>query len=141
MRNYGGDEMAKIRWTEYEIELIRFCAQHYLDKGEILGYAEFPRYEELGHQKILETRARFMRFGLMEGVSTNAVRVLPAVLDVVEQLDNPPLPDYRDWLTKWFWSKPWSIVIYILIVGLPAALGWVIMLKTILEWLGVRKSL
>ena len=56
-------------------------------------------------------------------------------------LPNPPLPHYRDWLTKWFWSKPWSMVVYVLVIGLPALLGWVVMLKTILEWLGIKKSI
>lgn len=131
--------MAKIPLTEYEVELIRFCARHYLDKGDILGYVEFPHYKELGMIKIVETQERLMRFGLMQAFSSDHVRIPPAVLEQVEKWDNPPLPDYRDRLTKWFWSKSWSIVIYTLIVGLPAVVGWVAMLKIVLEWLGVRK--
>ena len=141
MQTDGNRRMAKIPLTEYEVELVRFCAKRYLDKGEILGYVEFPRYQELGSEQIVEIHTRFERFGLMAGFSSNGVRILPAVLDLVEQWDNPPLPDYRDRLTKWFWSKPWSIAVYALIIGLPALLGWVVMLKTILEWLGVRKSM
>lgn len=131
--------MAKIPLTEYEVELVRFCAQHYLDKGEILGYVDFPRYEELGRKKIVETHERLMRFGLMQAFSSDQVMIPPSVLEQVEEWDNPPLPDYRDRLTKWFWSKPWSIVVYTLVVGLPAVVGWVVMLKTVLEWLGARK--
>ena len=131
--------MAKIPLTEYEVQLVRFCAQQYIEKGDILRYVDFPHYEELGRKKILEARDRFARFGLMRGDSDKGVRILPAVLELVEQWDNPPLPDYRDRLTKWFWSKPWSIVIYVLVVGVPAIVGWVVMVRTIVEWLSLTK--
>jgi len=130
--------MPKIPLTEYEIELVRYCAQHYLDKGEILGYAEFPRYEELGRRKILEAEARFVRFGLMRGWASNGVEILPAVFDLLEQWDNPPLPDYRDRLTKWVWSKPRRIIIYLLVVVCPAFVGGMVIKGAVSGWLGIK---
>ena len=131
--------MAKITLTEYEVELVRFCAKHYQERSEILGYVQCPKYEELGRKTVMESIERLMRFNLLKGSSSSGFEILPAVLDLVEELDNPPLPDYRDRVTKWFWSKPWSIVVYILVVGMPAVLGWIVMLKTILQWLEVVK--
>ncbi|MGO9115608.1 MAG: hypothetical protein ACLP9L_40895 [Thermoguttaceae bacterium] len=93
-----------------------------------------------------------MRFQLLELVKNlrgepqayeEGVRILPSVFAVVHRLDNPPpepLPDYRDKVTKWFWSKPWSLAAYIVVVGLPALLGYVVMAKTILEWTGIVKG-
>ena len=131
--------MATVALTEYEVELVRFCAQHYLDKSEILGFVEFPRYGELGRDKILKTVERFQRFGLMQGWASNGIEILPAVFAMLEEWDNPPLPDYRDQMTKWFWSKPWSLVAYVLVVGLPAVVGWISMLKTVVGWIGVKQ--
>ena len=127
--------------TEYEVELVRFCARHYLDKakGEILAYVDFPRYEELGNQEIVKTQEHLMRFGLMQGFSSDHIRIPPAVLGAVQRWDNPPLPDYRDRLTKWFWSKRWSLVFYVLFVGLPFLIGWVTILTAVHEWFGVKK--
>jgi hypothetical protein len=127
--------MAKKPLTEYEIELVRFCAKHYLEKGEVLGYSECPKHEELGRKAVMEAIDRLMRFNLLAGFSSNGFRIMPALLEQVEEWDNPPLPDYRDRITKWFWSKPWSIAVYILVVGMPAVIGWIVMLKTILEWM------
>ena len=59
----------------------------------------------------------------------------PAVFDLLNAWKNPPPPDYRDLVTKWFWSKPWSIAVYLLIVGLPAVLGWVVIFRAALAWL------
>jgi hypothetical protein len=129
--------MPTIPFDEYEQELVRFFAQRYLEHKEQIDHEQFPRYEELGKERILQVRKRLRDAGLITGVHVTRIEILPAILHAAEQLDNPPLPDYRDKLTKWFWSKPWSIVIYVLIVGLPALLGWVIMLKTLLEWFGI----
>ena len=124
--------------TDYEKELVRFCAKHYAEKGEFLPYVNFPRYNELGREKIVATHIRLDRFGLLLGSSSDSARISPTVLELVEEWDHPPLPDYRDWLTKWFWSKRWSLVIYALVVGFPAVVGWVVLGKTISEWWSTR---
>ena len=131
--------MVEIAFNEYEIELVRFFAQRSTGGEEIVNMKEVPRYDEVGKEKVYHIRKRFTDYGLLKGYSSEDVEVLPTVLELVQQWDNPPLPDYRDKMTKWFWSKRWSMVVYVLVVGLPALLGWVVMLKTILEWLGVRK--
>lgn len=130
--------VVEIPFTEYEVELVRFFAQRYTIGDEIVNMKELPRYEEVGKEKLYHIRSRFTDYGLLKGHDTESVEVLPAVLGLVEQWDHPPPPDYRDRLTTWFWSKPWSIVMYIVVIGLPALVGWVVMGKTILEWLGIK---
>jgi hypothetical protein len=128
---------------DYEKELVRFCAERYLAHNELIEHSDFPRYAEVGKQKALSARQRITEAGLIKGSDSESIEALPACAKLVRQWDNPPpepLPDYKDKLSKWFWSKPWSIGVYVVVVGLPAVLGYVVMAKTILEWLGIIKG-
>ncbi len=128
---------------DYEKELVRWLAQRFLARNEHVNETEFPRYAELGIQKIHAARKQIREAGLIEGTSMYSIKVLPACVELVRKWDTPPLgplPDYRDKVSKWFWSKPWSIGVYVIVVALPAALGYVVMAKTILEWMGVIKG-
>jgi hypothetical protein len=130
--------LARLPLTDYEKELVRFCAKHYQEKGEFLSYTEFPHYKDFGKAKAVEIHIRLDRFGITRGGDSDSMKISPDVLELVEQWDNPPIPDYRNRVTKWFWSQPWSIVVYVLTVGFPALVGWVMMGKTLLGWLGVK---
>jgi hypothetical protein len=141
-------------FDDYEKELVRFFAQRYLAHQEFISHAEFPRYEEVGKQKVLDARRRIREAGLIEGMHTEGIidtglidlidrsriKVLPTCLELVHAWDNPPMPDYWDKMTKWFWSKPWSVVVFLVVVVLPALVGYIVMLKTIAEWLGILKG-
>jgi hypothetical protein len=138
---------------DYEKEMVRWCAQKYLDHEDETTLEGFPRFSEVGQERVCAARDRLVNANLIEGiplrlmgesscvgVSSREFRVLPACVELVHAWDHPPLPDYRDKLTKWFWSKPWSIVVYIVVIGLPALLGYIVMLQTILEWAGIIKG-
>ncbi len=119
--------------------VVRFLAKHLLEKDDWIGFDELYGFRDFGKDKMKGVHARLFRLGLLPNRSSQGPGISPDVLELVKHWDNPPLPDYGDKLTKWFWSKPWSIVVYVLVVGLPALLGWVVMLRTILEWLGIKK--
>jgi hypothetical protein len=129
---------------DYEQELVRWLAQKYLaHEGGMISVADFPRYEEIGKDRAFDARKRLTDSGLIEGVASWEIDVLPACVELVQQWDNPPLeplPDYRDKLSKWFWSKPWSIPVLVVLVGLPAIVTWIGMVKTVLEWTGITKG-
>ncbi len=128
---------------ENDKELVRFLAKRFLNRDisnrDIIGYVEFPHYQDLGCDKILEQCERLNRCGLLQTFSNNGETILPTVLELVEYWDNPPLPNLKDELIKWFWSRPWSVVVFVVVVGLPLLVTWVSMLKTLLEWLGIKK--
>ena len=128
----------KIPLTEYEVELLEFFAQRFHDGNEVVSMEEFPRYAEVGKEEALRVRKRLTDYGLLVGYSSMNIEVPAKVLGLVESWKNPPPADYRDSLTKWFWSRWWSIGIYILVVGLPTVVGWIVMVKTVLEWIGVK---
>jgi hypothetical protein len=145
----GGSEhrrmsaMTEPTLDDYEKELVRFFAQRYLDHQGVVGRGELPRQKELDEHREAVALNRLDNAGLIDIVSRSEVKVLPACVKVAQRWDNPPpapLPDYRDRLSKWFWSKRWSLGVYALVVGLPAALGYLVMVKTICEWLGIIKG-
>ena len=45
--------------------------------------------------------------------------------------------DRWDEATKLFRSKWWSLPVLVLVVGLPALVTWIGMIKTVLEWMGI----
>ena len=120
---------------DYEKECVRFFAERYRSHKEIINHEEFPRYNEVGRQKVLDARKRIREACLIAGFHTEAIKVLPRCVEIVQQWDNPPLRDRWDEVTKWFRSKPWSLPVLVLLVGLPALKGWVDVLKAILEWM------
>ncbi len=124
--------------TVYEVELLEFFAQRFQAGKEIVNMEEFPRYAEVGKEEALRARKRLTDYGLLKGYSSMDVEIPAIVVGLVEFWHNPPPADYRDRVTRWFWSKWWSIGIYLLVVGLPTVVGWIVMVKTVLEWIGVK---
>jgi hypothetical protein len=125
---------------DYEKELVRFFAQRYVAHKEFVNYSEFPRFDEVGERTINVARRRLKEAGLIEGMHTTQIKALATCVDLAKRWDNPPpepLPDYRDKVTKWFWSKWWSLPVLILIVGLPVLVTWIGMIKTVLAWVGI----
>ncbi|WP_068141583.1 hypothetical protein [Roseimaritima ulvae] len=51
------------------------------------------------------------------------VQYSDSVSGVIHQLDNPPRPDYREVLAKWFFGYWWSVPVWLLVVVLPALYG------------------
>jgi hypothetical protein len=126
---------------DYEKGLVRLFAQRYLDHREYVDEVEYPNDPDnprrLGQAIDRLAQAKLIWLSPDEN---EPLAVDPACVELARQWDNPPLPDYRDKLTKWFWSKPWSVVVYVVVVGVPAAVGYVVMAKTILEWCGIIKG-
>lgn len=139
--------MVKVGLSDYETELLRFFAKFYQEVGAIVQEEQIPVPDGMSAEEARESVLRLIRFKYVELETRGSLAINPRVIEAVEGLDTPPpepppapLPDYRDKLSKWFWSKPWSIGVYVLVVGLPAALGYVVMAKTILEWTGIIKG-
>ena len=131
-------EGKEVELNEYEVELVRFFANHYTEKGDIVAYEDFPKCKELGINQLIRLTDRLELFGLMESHSSSTAKIPSTVLGLVQQWDNPPLPDYRDKITKWFWSKPWSIPVLVVAVGIPIAIEWIKFVKFIIEWIKVN---
>jgi hypothetical protein len=134
------DVAATVKFSEYEQEVIHFLAKRYSDEGNLVFLGEFPRFEELGRDKIVEVAKRLARLQMVEWHTNERLEIFPNVLAVANQLDNPPLRDYWDEATKRFRSKRWSLLVLGLVFGLPAAITWIGMLKTFLEWFGIVKG-
>ena len=132
--------MPKVFFSDYEQEAIRHLAKCYSDGGKSMCLAWFPRFKELGEEKVRHVADRLANFGMFKWDSTDSGEILVHVLDVAEQIDHPPLRDRWDEATKWYRSKWWSLPVLVVVVGLPAIVTWIGMLKTILEWMGIIKG-
>jgi hypothetical protein len=74
---------------------------------------------------------------LAVGHTNETFYVTPLLVESLHELDNAPPPNRWQQFTTWFNSRWWSVPFYIVAVGLPALVGYVTMLKTLLEWFGV----
>ena len=76
--------MAKVPFTEQEVERLRFLAKHFDQKGKTIGWPDSDNMID-----------RFERYGLVKWISKGSIEILPKILDVVEQLDNPAVPSMK----------------------------------------------
>lgn len=131
--------MAKIRFDPCEQDILRYLAKQFSGGEARVSIKAIPHYQEQDHSKASRIVQKFENLRLVEWKSNMSFDVLPGVLDVIDQLDTPPQEDYRKKAETWFWSKPWSIVVLILLVGIPAIVGYIEAIRTILSWLGVTR--
>lgn len=116
--------MATLTFDKYEIEALRAFAKIFHNGGQYIDASDFPRYEEVGEEKINQTIARFVRYGYLNQDSSSSYELLPQITEVVDQLDNPPPRDYWKEVEVWFRSKWWSIPFIGFVVLLPILVQW-----------------
>jgi hypothetical protein len=79
----------EVSFDDYEAECLAFLTDHFDQKGEIVDIDQFPRYEELGRDRVMETIERFRRFNLIQFHTRASIEVLPTVFEVADQLRAP----------------------------------------------------
>lgn len=131
--------MNEIHLSDAEIDVARFLAQHFREKGKFdyVAYSDFPNYEELGEQQAANIAQRFKSFGWVGSVAAGTFKVEPAILDIAYQLDNPPPKDYWKRTVTWFRSNRWSVPFVLILIVLPLLVQWVEMIKTLLRWVRI----
>ena len=77
-----------------------------------------------------------MNHGFLDWDTSDSFTINPVILDVVDQIDNPPPRDYWQEWTAWFRGRKWSLPVLIGVIGLSALIQWIEMLRTVLVWLG-----
>ena len=87
--------MVKDTFTEREPECLRFLATHFDQEGEVVDVHSVPAYSELGDEKLFKMFFRFERYGLVKQFSSRSFTILPKLLEVVQQLDNPEVPSMK----------------------------------------------
>lgn len=125
--------------SDYEQRVIRLLAKHYHENSERFRIDNLPK-DNLTRDDIRKIILRLERYGLIEPCTNESIRILPRLLDAAHQLDNPPTPDDRDYpkeVERWFRSKWWSVPLWMLLVVLPALVGYITMIRMLLEWLSI----
>jgi len=75
-----------VSFDDYEAECLAFLTEHFDQKGEFVDLDAFPRYQELGRDRVMETIQRFRRLNLIGFHSRSSIEILPQVFDVADQL-------------------------------------------------------
>lgn len=120
--------------NDYEKEVVRFLAKRFDRGGKRVGETEFPRYEEVGQQEVYNVIARFENnFCWLDSETISSWTISPEILDVVHQLDHPPPKDYPKQVETWFRGMWWSVPF----VYFPALVGYMILIKMLLQWVGI----
>ena len=123
--------------NDYEEEVVRFLAERFDRGGNRVELSEFPRYEEVGEQEVYKVIGRFENFHWLESEACSSWHIPASILTVAIELDNPPEKDYWKWVITWFRSKWWSIPVLVIVVGLPALVGYASMIQTLFQWMKI----
>jgi hypothetical protein len=121
--------MDAIKLDEQEKTIIRFLAEHF-DKGTLYcDERRFPGVKESGIERVTQIRNRFVGLGWLYWVRENSaysssLKVDPVILEIAHLIDNPPLPNYWESFTGWFFSKPWSVPLALVVVLAPILWQW-----------------
>lgn len=84
--------------------------------------------------------ARLKQLGIVQTrAAEGSLHIREIVCQYVAELDRQPPPDYLEIVKKWAFSKPWLVFPGIaLLVLLPWVVGIVQMVRSLLEWFGVK---
>jgi len=136
------------RFSDAEVALLRFLKAEYL-RNPMQTAKDCPESRSivdrfsLGKDAYYAIMARFEDFGWVSlgarGCGDEFVKVNPGIVEIVEQLANPPPPDYLEIAKKLTFSKTWLVIPgIVLLIVLPWCIVIIQMLKTLLEWFGVK---
>jgi hypothetical protein len=126
--------MATIDLDDYEEEVVRFLATRYHQGGKYVQLSEFPRYEEVGQDRVFRVVARFENYLWIDSYASDMWTISGLITDIADRLDNPPPDDYRQTIEAWFFSKWWSVPLWLLFILPPAIVGYVEFVKALIEW-------
>ncbi|NQU23998.1 MAG: hypothetical protein HQ567_22170 [Candidatus Nealsonbacteria bacterium] len=127
--------------SDSQKQAVRYLAEHskqnfQFARHEVIAATGLTEDEYVRLVMFLE-REETIQFFRHSGVGPyDSFSVASGILDVVHQLDHPPPKDYWKKSITWFRSKPWSIPVLVLAVVLPALVGYVTMIETLLRWMG-----
>ena len=124
-------------WNDDEKELFRFLAKHFDEKGKIVEFSEFPRFDKVKKSGVVRETTRLYRYGLLSDYGPTGYIIPHALLEVAYELDHPPRKDYRKVIPDWFFSKPWSIPVLVIAVVLPALYQWWEIIVKVLRGMGI----
>lgn len=128
--------------TDKQKRAVRWLAgkrDGYLDRSAVVQATSLTDFEYDRLMHYLERRGCIEIVPVDDAVYASDLNVTVGILQVVRELDTPPAKDYPQLIKAWFFSKPWSVPFWILAVVLPALLGYVTMLKSVLTWFGWKR--
>lgn len=131
--------MAKLTLSGHEQEALRFLAKQYDQSSQYASANQLPCFAVIGREETKAMLDRFSRLRLVEWHTNESVRVLPSVLELIHDLDNPPSPNYWKELFDWWFKSKWRVAISAFVVLLPLVVQWIEMITKVLSWVGVVK--
>jgi len=133
----------KLLFDQTDQRVLRYLEKKWISRGgncfDIMP-EDIQRDNGLGAEQCARMIARFKQLGILDDVSLDGtLGINDIVCQYVAELERQPPPDYLDKAKKWAFSKPWLVFPgIILLILLPWCVGIVQMVKSLLEWFGVR---
>jgi hypothetical protein len=132
--------MATIRLSDHEKECIAFLADRFPRGENEVNIQDIPGHNDTGRDElILAMVNRFENYFWLEWRTNMSLTIKPVILEIHEQIANPPPKDYWKDVETWFRSKPWSVPTIVIFVTFPLIAGWIEILTKFLSWIGVTK--
>jgi hypothetical protein len=128
----------KISFSEREIRFLKFLRDKYLSKGTMSHYVQTPMVPKEGAETAGDVKdmiCKFERLKLVVWETTDSFSIKPSVLDVLHEIENPPIKNHLTEWTSWWFGVPWRAAISLIAIILPLIVQWIEMIKTVLKWI------
>ena len=110
--------------TNDDAEVLRYLAEKYHEAEFHVQFRSIPAVQKMPADVQRQTRIKLGKYGLIKRVTNESVEITEQGQNEVDRIDNPPPKDHWADTLIWFRSKRWSIPVMVLLVGLPALVGY-----------------
>jgi hypothetical protein len=129
---------ATVILTPREQHLVCLTADRYQSTDTLAGFlliSDIPMEDGETRNQIVDLADKLVRLGFLEHFDNVKLKILPSVIHAANQIRNPPVRNYFNEITKWWFSARWRAIITVLFVVLSAIVQWIEMLQQCLMWL------
>lgn len=129
-----------VEFSEDDAKVIAALVEHYDQHAKSFSVGDLSQQTQLPVEQLKKILLRFSRYEMvsLETRSGDYWSIEPNLLTTAEHLSAPAPPrDYWKEVEVWFRSRPWSLPVFLILVGLPLVVTYIQMLVTVLKWTGV----
>ena len=124
-------------FSDEEQIVLRFLADRFHAGGNWFEVDSVPIPEGCDEQWRDRVLGRLLNYGLIISEASGSFKIRSTIAPFLHQLDNPRKKNYWKELLDWWFSSRWRVAITAFAVVLPLLVQWIVMIKTVLGWIGV----
>ena len=128
-------------FSDDEKVVVRFIAERFHNGGNWFDVESVPLPDGCDESWRYRILGRLKNYGLIASSSEGSYDIRATIAPILEQMDNPPKPNYWRHLLEWWFASKWRTTVTAFVIILPLLVQWVVMIQTVLKWIGVGPAI